>query len=139
MKKNEKITNLAKLFTNKPNLLINDLNSFYVKFKNRDKIIKLLIIWLSQYNFFCTTYIKLQDFKRIVSIKKSILQSAINISNHKFEIIPPKKNIIFNFISLIVASFLKQFFLRGYRLEKKSFYLGFLSFISHFFFSLFTF
>jgi hypothetical protein len=134
MKKNEKITNLAKLFTNKPNLLINDLNSFYVKFKNRDKIIKLLIIWLSQYNFFCTTYIKLQDFKRIVSIKKSILQSAINISNHKFEIIPPKKNIIFNFISLIVASFLKQFFLRGYRLEKKSFYLGFLSFISHFFF-----
>ena len=117
--------------TNK--LLINDLNSFYIKFKNRDKIIKLLIIWLSQYNFFCTTYIKLQDFKKIVSKKKSIFQSASEISNNKFEIIPPKKNIIFSFISLFVASFLKQFFLRGYRLEKKSFYLRFLSFISHFF------
>lgn len=133
MKQDQKISNLAKLFTNKQRLLINDLNSFYVKFKNRDKIIKLLIIWLSQYNFFCTTYIKLQDFKRIVSIKKSILQSASNISNDKFEIIPPKKKIIFSFISLIVASFLKQFFLRGYRLEKKTFYLRFLSFISHFF------
>lgn len=133
MKQDQKIGNLAKLFTNKQSLLINDLNSFYVKFKNRDKIIKLLIIWLSQYNFFCTTYIKLQYFKRIVSKKKSILQSACNISNDKYEIIRPKKNIIFSFISLIVASFLNQFFLRGYRIEKKSFYLGFLSFISHFF------
>jgi hypothetical protein len=133
LKKDQKITDLAKLFTNKQIVLLNDLNLFYKKFKNRDKIIKLLIIWLSQYNFFCTNYIKLQDFKRIVSIKKSILQSASNISNDKFEIIPPKKNIIFSFISLIVASFLNKFFLRGYRLEKKTFYLRFLSFISHFF------
>jgi hypothetical protein len=134
MKKNQKITNLAKLFTNKPSLLINDLNTFYIKFQNKDKIIKLLIIWLSQYNFFCTTYIKLKDFKKIVSTKKSILKSASKISNDKFEITSPKKNIIFSFISLFVASFLKQFFLRGgYRLEKESFYLRFLFFISQFF------
>ena len=66
MKQDQKIEDIAQLFTNQPRLLIKDLNLFYKKFKNRDKIVKLLIIWLSQYNFFCASYSKSHDLKKIL-------------------------------------------------------------------------
>ena len=134
MKQDQKIEDIAQLFTNQPRLLIKDLNLFYKKFKNRDKIVKLLIIWLSQYNFFCASYSKSHDLKKILITKRSIFHFANKISGDEYDIAPPNKNIILSFISLLVASFINHFFLRGHRLEKTFFYLKCLSFISVFFF-----
>lgn len=133
MKQNQKIVNLAKLFTNKPLLLIKELTLFYSKFKNGDKIIKLLIIWLSQYHFFCITYYKSKYFKKFLISKNSLLFSAEKMTGNKYEVITPKKNNFFCFISLCIASSFKYFVLRGYGYDEQKFLSRYLSFISRFF------
>lgn len=133
MKQNQKIIDLAKLFTSSPLLLIKDLILFYSKFKNGDKIAKLLIIWLSQYHFFCINYYKSKHFKKLIISKNSLLLCAEKISNNKYELIKPRKNFIFGFISLFVASFFKYFVLRGYGHDKEKPFSRYLSFISRIF------
>lgn len=132
MKQNQKIRDLGKLFTNNPLLLIKELTSFYSKFTNGDKIIKLLIIWLSQYHFFCITYCKSKYFKKFLISKNSLLFSAEKISGNSYELITPKKNAIFSFISLFIASFFKYFVLRGYGYDEQKFFSRYLSFILRF-------
>lgn len=133
MKQSQKIAYLANLFTNKAFLLLKDLNLFYSKFKNGDKITKLLIIWLSQYHFFCLTYYKSKNFKKFLTSKNSLLLSAEKTIGNKYELITPKKNNILSFISLIITSVFKNLVLRGYSYDKPKIISRYLSFISRFF------
>ena len=133
MKQNQKIIDLAKFLTNRPFLLVKDLTLFYSKFKNGDKITKLLITWLYQYHFFCITYYKSKYFKRLIVSKKSLLLCAEKITGNKYDLISPKKNIIFSFISLFIANLSKNFFLRGYPLHKKIIFFRYLPFTISFF------
>ena len=113
MKQNQKIIDLAKFLTNRPLLLIKDLTLFYSKYKNGDKITKLLIIWLTQYLFFYKTYYKSKNFKILIVSKRSLFLSADKITGNQYDIISLRKNIIFSFISLFIASLSKNLFLRG--------------------------
>ena len=124
---------LAKSFTNKPSLLIKDLILIYSHFKNKDKIIKLLIIWLAQNNFFYLTYSKSKNLKKFLITTNSILLRSEKISNNDYELIKPKQNIFLNFLSLFIASFFNNWFLRGYGHDKQTFFSKFLSFVTRFF------
>lgn len=133
MIKDQKIINLAKLFTKKPIFLIKELNLFYSKLTNGDKIFKLLIIWLYQYHFYLITYKKSKNFKKFLTQKKSILLSAEKLSFNKYDFSVPKKNFLFSFMSILVANCFKNWILRGYGYEKEKKFSRYLFFISRFF------
>ena len=133
MKHNQKLRDLSKFFTNRQILLVKDLTLFYSPFKNGDKITKLLIIWLYQYHCFCKTYYKSKYFKKLIVSKKSLFLCAEKITGNKYDLITPRKNIFFSFVSYLIASLFKIFFLRGYPLNKKIFFSRYLSFFISFF------
>ena len=133
MKQKKIITNLVKSFARNPDYLIKELIFFYSKFTNGDKITKLLIIWLTQRYFFYLTYRRKKNFKKFIISKNSILLSAEKISNNSFEL--TKKKYFFSFISILIASFFKNWVLRGYSHDKKKIFLRFVSIITRFFLS----
>lgn len=133
MNQNFKLNDLAKLFTKKPILLINNLTLFYSEYKNSEKIIKLLIIFLSQYYFFFKQYNNSKNFKKLLISKKSFFSIAEELDCSGRGLTKPKKNIIYSFLSLFIASFLNDLVLRGYNYDSEKIFGRYLAFISKFF------
>ena len=132
MKQNQELIDLARLFTKNPNGLIDNLNQFYSKYTNFDKIIKLLVIWLIQYHYFCKTYRTYNNFINIIVSKQSVLINAEKLTEHSYDLPKLDKNYFYSFLSYIFASFFSHLTLRGFGYEKNKLFSKYFSFISRF-------
>ena len=133
MKQNQELLDLARLFTKNPKELIHSLNLFYSGYTNFDKIIKLLVIWLIQYRYFCKTYREYINFSNILSSKQSLLLNAEKLTEGSSYDLPKlKKNYLYSFLSYIFASFFTHLTFRGFGYEKNKLFSKYLSFISRF-------